>query len=114
MSKTEIAKRYILFIFGLFFAAIGVAFTKHGELGVSPISSVANVLSCKFSAFSLGTWLIIWNCILIVGQIVVLRKKFQLIQLLQVPLSYRYHHTRIRYIPFGHGECDPQFGGSLC
>ena len=88
MSKTEIAKRYILFIFGLFFAAIGVAFTKHGELGVSPISSVANVLSCKFSAFSLGTWLIIWNCILIVGQIVVLRKKFQLIQLLQVPLSF--------------------------
>ena len=88
MSKTEIAKRYILFIFGLFFAAIGVAFTKHGELGVSPISSVANVLSCKFSAFSLGTWLIIWNCILIVGQIVVLRKKFRLIQLLQVPLSF--------------------------
>ena len=88
MSKTEIAKRYILFIFGLFFAALGVAFTKHGELGVSPISSVANVLSCKFSAFSLGTWLIIWNCILIVGQIVVLRKKFQLIQLLQVPLSF--------------------------
>ena len=88
MSKTEIAKRYILFVLGLFFAAIGVAFTKHGELGVSPISSVANVLSCKFSTFSLGTWLIIWNCILIVGQIVVLRKKFQLIQLLQVPLSF--------------------------
>ena len=88
MSKTEIAKRYILFIFGLFFAAIGVAFTKHGELGVSPISSVANVLSYKFSFFSLGTWLIIWNCVLIAGQIIVLRKNFQLIQLLQVPLSF--------------------------
>ncbi len=88
MSKTEIAKRYILFIIGLFFAAIGVAFTKHGELGVSPISSVANVMSFKFSFFSLGTWLIIWNCVLIVGQIIVLRSKFQLIQLLQVPLSF--------------------------
>lgn len=88
MSKREIAKRYTLFIFGLFFAAIGVAFTKHGELGVSPISSVANVLSCKFSALSLGTWLIIWNCILIVGQVVMLKKNFQLIQLLQVPLSF--------------------------
>lgn len=76
MSKTDTVKRYILFIFGLFFAAIGVAFTKHGELGVSPISSVSNVLSCKFSAFSLGIWLIIWNCVLIVGQIVVLRKNF--------------------------------------
>lgn len=88
MSKTEIVKRYILFIIGLFFAAIGVAFTKHGELGVSPISSVANVLSCKFSFFSLGTWLIIWNCVLIVGQIVVLRNKFKLTQLLQIPLSF--------------------------
>lgn len=88
MSKKEIAKRYILFIISLFFSALGVAFTKHGELGVSPISSVANVLSCKFSFFTMGTWLIIWNCILIVGQIALLRKKFQPIQLLQVPLSF--------------------------
>ncbi|MDE6746320.1 MAG: YitT family protein [Oscillospiraceae bacterium] len=88
MSKKETAKRYILFIVSLFFSALGVAFTKRGELGVSPISSVANVLSCKFDALSLGTWLIIWNCVLIAGQIVILRRKFQLIQLLQVPLSF--------------------------
>ncbi|MDO4474058.1 MAG: DUF6198 family protein [Eubacteriales bacterium] len=88
MSKKEIVKRYILFIISLFFAALGVAFTKHAELGVSPISSVANVMSCKYSSFSLGTWLIIWNCILIAGQILILRRKFQLIQLLQVPLSF--------------------------
>ncbi|MDE7267814.1 MAG: YitT family protein, partial [Lachnospiraceae bacterium] len=72
MTKIETTKRYILFIISLFFSALGVAFTKHGELGVSPISSVANVMSCKFDALSLGTWLIIWNCILIVGQIVIL------------------------------------------
>lgn len=88
MRKTEIAKRYMLFVISLFFAALGVAFTKHGELGVSPVSSVANVLSCKFSALSLGTWLIIWNCVLIVGQVIILRQKFQLIQLLQIPLSF--------------------------
>lgn len=88
MNKSEIAKRYVLFIISLFFAALGVAFTKHGELGVSPISSVANVLSYRFSALSMGTWLIIWNCCLIVGQIFILRRKFQLIQLLQIPLSF--------------------------
>lgn len=88
MSKSEIAKRYILFIISLFFSALGVAFTKHGELGVSPISSVANVMSYKFPSLSLGTWLIIWNCMLIVGQIFILRRKFQLIQLLQIPLSF--------------------------
>ena len=97
MTKKELAKRYILFIISLFFAALGVAFTKHGELGVSPVSSVANVMSYKLTSvtigskeipLSMGTWLIIWNCILIVGQIVILRKKFQWIQLLQVPLSF--------------------------
>ena len=88
MSKSETAKRYILFIVSLFFSALGVAFTKRGELGVSPISSVANVLSCKFDALSLGTWLIIWNCVLIAGQVIILRRKFQPIQLLQVPLSF--------------------------
>lgn len=88
MNKAEIAKRYILFIISLFFSALGVAFTKHAELGVSPISSVANVMSCKFTALSLGVWLIIWNCILIAGQIIILRKKFDFVQLLQIPLSF--------------------------
>ena len=88
MTKKELFKRYILLVLGLFLSALGVAFTKHGELGVSPISSVANVLSCKFTFFTLGTWLIVWNCVLIVGQILILRKKFQPVQLLQIPLSF--------------------------
>ena len=88
LNKKEIVKRYLLFIISLFFSALGVAFTKHGELGVSPISSVANVLSCKFDFLSIGVWLIIWNCILILGQILILKNKFQLIQLLQIPLSF--------------------------
>ena len=88
MTKKEIFKRYILLIISLFFSALGVAVTKRGELGVSPISSVANILSYQFSALSLGTWLIIWNCILIIGQVLILRKNFRLIQLLQIPVSF--------------------------
>lgn len=66
---------------------MGVAFTKHGELGVSPISSVANVLSIRFESISIGTWLIITNCLLLAGQIIILRKDFKPVQLLQIPLS---------------------------
>lgn len=88
MSKQETAKRYILLIISLFFSAFGVAFTRHGALGVSPISSVANVLSLKFESISLGTWLIIWNGLLIVGQALILRKNFKLIELLQIPVSF--------------------------
>ena len=67
---------------------MGVAITKHGELGVSPISSVANVMSSSIDALSLGIWLIIWNCMLILGQIIILKKDFHPIQLLQIPLSF--------------------------
>ncbi|MBO5452439.1 MAG: YitT family protein [Clostridia bacterium] len=88
MSKKETIKRYILFILCLFFMGIGVALTKHGELGVSPISSVANVVSIKFTFLSFGTWLTISNCVLLLGQILLLRKNFKPIQLLQIPLSF--------------------------
>ena len=88
MSAKETFKRYLVFIISLFISAMGVAITKHGELGVSPISSVANIFSIKFGFLTLGNWLIIWNCILILGQILILRKKFNWIQLLQIPLSF--------------------------
>lgn len=88
MSKKELVKRYAVFIVSLFVMAIGVAMTKKAELGVSPISSVANVMSIQFTSLSIGNWLIIWNCVLILGQILFLRKKFQPVQLMQIPLSF--------------------------
>ncbi len=83
----DLTKRYLLFIFSLFCTAMGIALARHSDLGVSPISSVANILSLKYTNISLGNWLIIWHCFLIAGQIILLRKNFQLIQLLQLPLS---------------------------
>lgn len=88
MKTKKLASRSLLFIIGLFFSGVGVAFTKHGELGVSPISSVANIMSIKFPVLSMGNWLIIWNCVLIVGQFLILKKEFKLFQLLQIPLSF--------------------------
>lgn len=88
MKKKETIKRYILFIISLFFIGLGVAFTKQGALGVSPISSVPNILNLRFPVLSMGNWLICFNCILILGQILLLRKNFQPIQLLQIPLSF--------------------------
>lgn len=87
MAARETVKRYVLFIISLFFSAMGVAVTKRGELGVSPISSVANVISEVPGAPSLGTLLIIWNTVLLLGQIVLLRRDFKAVQLLQLPLS---------------------------
>ena len=88
MSRKEWTRRFLLFLLSLFFTAMGVALTKHGALGVSPISSVGNVMSCRFPALSLGNWLILWNCLLILGQMLLLGRRFRLFQLLQLPLSF--------------------------
>lgn len=87
MTQKETIKRYILCVVSLFILSMGIALTKVGDLGVSPISSVANVLSIGFPQITIGNWLIITNIIMIVIQIVLLRKNFKLYQLLQIPVS---------------------------
>ena len=71
MKTKEILKRYGLFVISLWFSALGVAFAKCGNLGVSPLSSVPNVLSLRFTGLTMGEWLILWSVLLIaaVGRI---------------------------------------------
>ena len=88
MKRKELVKRYSLFIISLWFSALGVAVTKCGSLGVSCISSVPNVLSLRFTALTIGGWTFVWNTLLVICQILLLRKNFQKIQLLQIPLSF--------------------------
>lgn len=66
--KTTV-KQYFCCVLGLFIAALGVAVTSKGGLGVSPISSIPYVMSLKLTFLSFGNWLIIWNCLLFGGQI---------------------------------------------
>lgn len=87
MSVRERISRYILLITGVFFIGLGIALAKQANLGISPVSSVANVLSIKFEFFTVGTWLMLWNCLMIVIQIAVLRKDFKPIQFLQFHIS---------------------------
>lgn len=87
-STKELFKRYGLLVAGLFLSAMGVAFTKHAELGVSPVSSIPNILSYRFPFLTMGNWLILWNITLLFGQILLLRRRFRLIQILQIPLSF--------------------------
>lgn len=86
-DKPSFLKRLVLLIFGLFLSALGVALLKKAALGVSPISSAANIVSIAVPELSLGTWLMIWNCVLIWGQFLILRRDFRPVELLQMPLS---------------------------
>ena len=87
MSQKESIKRYILCFFSLLVLGFAVAFTKVANLGVSPISSIANVMSIGVPQLSIGNWLIIENCLMIVIQIVLLRREFKPFQFLQIVVS---------------------------
>lgn len=88
MNKKELVKRWALFVIGLFFSGVGVAITRHGSLGVSPISSVPNIVSIKWTFLTFGTWLMIGNVLMLIAQVVILRKNFKIVNLLQIPLSF--------------------------
>ncbi len=87
MSKKELFRRYLLFIFGLFVNAIGICLIIKSDLGSSPISSLPYTLSLKYP-MTLGTLTFILNLFLIAGQMYVLKKNFQKKQWLQLPISF--------------------------
>lgn len=79
-------KRYITFIIGLFINSLGVAIITKALLGTSPISAIPYVLSLNFD-FTLGNFTIVFSLLLILLQVLILRKRFKLIHLLQIPVS---------------------------
>ena len=71
---------------GLIILAFGVAFSIKADLGTSPIASVSYVGSL-FTSFSVGNITILVHSILILLQIMVLRRRYNPIQLLQLPVA---------------------------
>lgn len=86
MKKKEIVKRYIIFIIGLFINSLGVSMITKANLGTSPISSIPYVLSLHFP-LTLGQFTIIFSILLIILQLIILRKNFKLEHILQIPVS---------------------------
>ena len=79
-------KRYLIFLVGLFINALGVSLVTKASLGTSPISSIPYVLSLNFP-LTLGNFTIIFSILLILLQILILRKNFKIENILQIPVS---------------------------
>jgi Predicted membrane protein len=86
MKKDKLLKRCIVLVIGLFIMAIGVALSIKANLGTSPVSCVPYIYSLAFP-ITVGVLSIIVNVLIILLQIVVLRKEYQLIQLVQLPVA---------------------------
>ena len=86
-SNIKSIKRWLFLIVGLPVMAFGVAFSIKGDLGTSPISSLPYVTG-RISGMTVGTTTIIMHCVLISLQILILRKRYDWLQLLQLPIAF--------------------------
>jgi uncharacterized membrane protein YczE len=66
--------------------AYGVSFSIQAGLGTSPISSLPYVIGL-FTPLTVGTATIAMHCVLIALQIIILRRNYHPIQLLQLPVG---------------------------
>lgn len=80
-------QRYVVLLIGLTIMAFGVAFSIKADLGTSPISSVPYAVS-EFTPLTVGTATIVMHCVFICIQILLLRRKYQPIQLMQLPVAF--------------------------
>lgn len=78
--------RYIWFFVGVVINSFGVAFITKADLGTSPISSIPYVLSLNFP-LSFGAATFVFNILLILLQLVLLKKDFGILQVLQLVVT---------------------------
>ena len=84
-NKTELIKRYIFLLVGLFVNGLGVSFITKAGLGTSPITSIPYTLSLDFTP-TVGMFTLVFNIFLVILQVILLRRNFQLQNLLQLPI----------------------------
>ena len=86
MNKTNICKRLIIYIIGLFIMTVGVSISVKSNLGVSPVSSIPYTITCVWG-IEMGKATILFHTALVLLQIVLLRKNFKIKNLLQVAVG---------------------------
>ena len=82
----SISRRYMIFFAGILVQAAGISLDVKSLLGTSPISSVPYVFSLAFP-YSLGEMTFAVNMLFLLAQILILRRSFDWVQLLQAPVT---------------------------
>ncbi|MGO1201270.1 MAG: YczE/YyaS/YitT family protein [Dermabacteraceae bacterium] len=81
----DVGLRYLMLLLGLSLMSLGIAFSIRSALGTTPISSLPYALSL-LTPLSVGALMILLNLVFVALQILVLRRRFPPIQLLQIPV----------------------------
>ena len=78
--------RVLIYCFALLLMAVGVALSVNSNLGVSPVNSLPYVVS-QILNVQMGSCVTVIFCFYILLQVLLLRREFQLIQMLQIVFS---------------------------
>ena len=88
-----------MYFAGLFIMTIGIALSVKSNLGVSPVSSIPYTITCVWG-IEMGKATILFHCVLVLLQIIILRKNFKPTALLQVAVGivFGYFTTFCNYL----------------
>ena len=91
--------RIPMYFIGLFVMTIGIALSVKSNLGVSPVSSIPYTMTCVWG-IEMGKATILFHIVLVLIQILLLRKKYKPVQLLQVVIGvvFGYFTTFCNYM----------------
>ena len=82
----SVVSRWLLFLVALWIQSAGIVLVVKSFLGTSPISSLPYVMSETFP-FTFGETTFVVNMVFLLGQMLILKKKFPKMQLLQAPMT---------------------------
>ena len=82
-----LALRILLLTAGMFVMALGIADVTLAGLGTTPISTVP-LVTAEILGITFGEATFFVNCFFVLGQILLLRRDYQFINLLQIPLVF--------------------------
>ena len=86
-TMPNVALRAVVMLAGIAFVAFGIALSRATDLGISAISCIPGVLNYA-TGFSLGTITFVFNVLLALSQIALLRRKYKPLQLLCIPFLF--------------------------
>lgn len=98
-AGNNMAVRMPVYIIGLFIMTLGIGISVKSDLGVSPVSSIPYTMTCVWG-IEMGKATILFHVGLVIIQIILLRRRFRIKNLLQVPVGvmFGYFTTFSNYL----------------
>ena len=98
-AGNNMAVRVPVYITGLFIMTLGIGISVKSDLGVSPVSSIPYTMTCVWG-IEMGKATILFHAALVAIQIILLRRRFRLRNLLrvQVGIMFGYFTTFSNYL----------------